>query len=253
MPTPTWATPRRAIELHEQALAIDREIGDRRGEGARPGQPGHRLPSTWATRRRAIGYYEQALAIAREIGDRRGEGNALGNLGNAYADLGDARRAIELLRAGAGHRPRDRRPAGRGQCPGQPGQCLPPTWATPGGPSATTSTHWPSHREIGDRRGEGNALGNLGNAYLQLGDARRAAGYLEQRLAVAREIGDAVGLANGSFNLALLYQRQGERERALPHAREAAQVFAKIGHAQYAQRAEALVAELEGRPAGETG
>jgi len=44
--------------------------------------------------RRAIGYYEQALAIHREIGDRRGEGNALGNLGIAYKNLGDARRAI---------------------------------------------------------------------------------------------------------------------------------------------------------------
>ena len=52
--------------------------------------------------RRAIELYEQALVIAREIGDRRGEGNALGNLGIAYAALGEPRRAIELLRAGAG-------------------------------------------------------------------------------------------------------------------------------------------------------
>ena len=38
--------------------------------------------------RRAIAYYEQQLVITREIGDRGGEGSALGNLGNAYADLG---------------------------------------------------------------------------------------------------------------------------------------------------------------------
>jgi len=31
-PTPTWAT-RKAIEFHEQALVIVRELGDRRGEG----------------------------------------------------------------------------------------------------------------------------------------------------------------------------------------------------------------------------
>ena len=42
--------------------------------------------------KKAIEYHEQALAIAREIGDRRGEGNALGNLGLAYAALGDAKR-----------------------------------------------------------------------------------------------------------------------------------------------------------------
>ena len=44
--------------------------------------------------RRAIEYYEQALTIARETGDRRGEGGDLGNLGLAYADLGEVRRGI---------------------------------------------------------------------------------------------------------------------------------------------------------------
>ena len=33
---------------------------------------------------KAIEFYKQVLVIAREIGDRRGEGSALGNLGNAY-------------------------------------------------------------------------------------------------------------------------------------------------------------------------
>ncbi|MBI5819219.1 MAG: DUF4062 domain-containing protein, partial [Verrucomicrobia bacterium] len=46
--------------------------------------------------RKAIEYHELWLVIAREIGDRRGEGNALGNLGLAYADLGDVRKAIEF-------------------------------------------------------------------------------------------------------------------------------------------------------------
>ena len=45
--------------------------------------------------RKAIELYEQRLVIAREIGDRRGEGNSLGNLGSAYNALGDTRRAIE--------------------------------------------------------------------------------------------------------------------------------------------------------------
>ncbi len=45
--------------------------------------------------RKAIENYEAALVIAREIGDRRGEGNRLGNLGNAYRNLGEVRKAIE--------------------------------------------------------------------------------------------------------------------------------------------------------------
>jgi len=45
--------------------------------------------------RRAIEYYEQALAIDREIGDRRGEGADLGNLGLCYASLGQLDKALE--------------------------------------------------------------------------------------------------------------------------------------------------------------
>ena len=48
-------------------------------------------------------------------------------------------------------------------------------------------------REIGDRRGEGNALGNLGIAYADLGQVEKAIGYYEQRLVIAREIGDRRG------------------------------------------------------------
>ena len=91
--------------------------------------------------RRAVEYFEEHLAIAREIGDKRGEGNSLGNLGNAYAVLGEPRRAIEY-----------------------------------------SEQDLVIAREIGDRRGEGNALGNLGIAYANLGEPRRAIEYYEQVL-----------------------------------------------------------------------
>jgi tetratricopeptide (TPR) repeat protein len=42
-----------------------------------------------------IDWLEAAVVAARRLNDRRGEGNRLGNLGNAYADLGEVRRAIE--------------------------------------------------------------------------------------------------------------------------------------------------------------
>jgi hypothetical protein len=42
---------------------------------------------------------DQALEIARDIGDRRNEGIVLGNLGLAYADLGQVEKAREYLQA----------------------------------------------------------------------------------------------------------------------------------------------------------
>jgi tetratricopeptide (TPR) repeat protein len=45
----------------------------------------------------AIDFYQQALVIAREIGDRRGEANRSWNLEDELAKQGELARAIELM------------------------------------------------------------------------------------------------------------------------------------------------------------
>jgi len=99
--------------------------------------------------RRAIKYYEKRLVIAREIGDRRGEGNALGNLGIAYRRLGETRKAIEYY-----------------------------------------EKQLVIVREIGDRRGEGNALWNMALALRTLGKAGEAVARAGEALAIYEAIED---------------------------------------------------------------
>jgi len=89
---------RRAIELHEQQIAIARETGDRRAQGNALGNLGiahHSLGEY----RRAIEFYEQDLAIACETRDRQGEAATLWNLSRALDRIGD--RAQAILRAEA--------------------------------------------------------------------------------------------------------------------------------------------------------
>ncbi|OQA94056.1 MAG: photosystem I assembly protein Ycf3 [Chloroflexi bacterium ADurb.Bin222] len=138
--------------------------------------------------RRAIEFHEQALVIVREIGDRRGEGADLSNLGLAYADLGDARRAIEFYE-----------------------QAL------------------VIDREIGDRRGEGSILGNLGIAYKDLGDARRAIEFYEQCLTLHREIGDRRGEGNALGNLGIAYKNLGDARCAIEFYEQALEIEKEIG------------------------
>ncbi|NLF75121.1 MAG: tetratricopeptide repeat protein [Chloroflexi bacterium] len=137
--------------------------------------------------RRAIGCYEQKLIIDRESGDRQAEGAALGNLGLAYSDLGEVRRAIEYYE-----------------------QAL------------------AIDREIGDRRGEGADLGNLGNAYSNLGEVRRAIEYYEQALAIDREIGDRRGEGADLGNLGLCYASLGQLDKALEHGQQALAIAREI-------------------------
>jgi len=138
--------------------------------------------------RKAIGYYEQALAIARKIGDRRGEGARLGNLGVAYSNLGETRKAIEYYEQA--HK---------------------------------------IFRKIGDRRSEGNALGNLGNAYDGLGETRKAIEYHEHALAISREIGDRRGEGTDLGNLGNAYDELGETRKAIEYHEHALAISREIG------------------------
>ena len=95
--------------------------------------------------KKAIEYYEKCLTIHQEIGDRRGEGNDLGNMGVSYKNLGETHKAIEYYERAL-----------------------------------------VIYRENGDRRNEGNVLGNLGNAYASLGDAKKAIEYYTQCLIIAQ-------------------------------------------------------------------
>ena len=74
--------------------------------------------------RERIRWLEIALAAARRLKDREGEGAALGNLGIAYADLGETRRAIQFYEQASDYCSRDWRPQRRRRCAGQPGHCL---------------------------------------------------------------------------------------------------------------------------------
>ena len=165
--------------------------------------------------RKAIEYHEQHLAIAREIGDRRGEGNALGNLGIAWTDLGEAaqgdrattsstsrsrarsatgaaratrwaiwaspgrisarpRKAIELLRAGPRDRARDRRPARRGQRAGQSGHRLGRSRRAAQGDRALRAGPRDRARDRRPARCQYARLWNLALAHDALGEAPEA-------------------------------------------------------------------------------
>ena len=138
--------------------------------------------------RKAIDYHEQALKVDREIGERRGEGQALGNLGNTYADLGEPRKAIEFY-----------------------------------------EQDLVIAREIGNRRGEGAVLGNLGNAYADLGEPRKAIEFYEQALVIDREIGDRRGEGNALNTLGIAYKNLGKPRKAIEYHKQALEIDREIG------------------------
>jgi tetratricopeptide (TPR) repeat protein len=84
-------------------------------------------------------------------------------------------------------------------------------------------------REIGDRRGAGNTLGNLGNAYAGLGEPRRAIEFYEQQLTIAREIGDRRGEGSALSSLGVAYAGLGEPRRAIEFYEQVLLIAREIG------------------------
>ncbi|MGA2173898.1 MAG: tetratricopeptide repeat protein [Verrucomicrobiota bacterium] len=138
--------------------------------------------------RKAIEFYQQAQGIHRVLGDRRGEGNALGNLGLSYSNLDERQKAVELFE-----------------------QSLVIT------------------REIGDRRGEGNALGNLGNAYAKLGDVRKAIEFYQRARIITREIGDRQAEGNILGCLGIAYTKLDEGLNAIEFFEQQLLITYEIG------------------------
>ena len=177
--------------------------------------------------RKAIEFYEQHLAIAHKMRDRLREGTSLGNLGLAYADLGDPRKAIEFLNRALVIGREVGDRRGVGNTLGNLGI----TYKDLGDARKAIECYEQClklHREMGDRLGEGNDLGNLAIAYKELGDVRKAIEFYEQALVIRREIGDRRGEGNDLWNSALAFYKLSDRAQAIARAEAALRIYEAI-------------------------
>jgi tetratricopeptide (TPR) repeat protein len=153
--------------------------------------------------RKAIDYYEQALKIAREIKDKEGEAINLGNLGEGYHALGEFRKAIKYHEQALLISRELQHKRKESASLGNLGS----VYRTLGEVRKAIEHYEQAleiSREIQDRRGEGTDLGNLGNAYSDLGEVRKAIEYYEQSLVIDREIQNPLGEGMALFNIALI-------------------------------------------------
>ena len=88
-------------------------------------------------------------------------------------------------------------------------------------------------------------MGNLGNAYVNLGETCRAIEHHEQALIIDREIGDRRGEGNALYNTSLALDKLGDRVQAIGHAEAALKIFEQIED-PWADELRAVLAEWRG-------
>jgi tetratricopeptide (TPR) repeat protein len=197
--------------------------------------------------RRAIEFFEQDLALSRSIGNRLGEASTLGNLGIAYSQIGDNPHTLELFEQVLGIAREIKNRQLEGYSLGNVGII----YRRLGKPRRAIEFFGQAlafTRELGDRYGEGNTLGNLGLAYADLGKPRCAIEFYEQTLVITRELGDRRGEADTCWNLGLVYEEEGHLARAADLMQICVDFEQEIGHADAEEHA-AHVQALRARSA----
>lgn len=177
--------------------------------------------------RTAIEVQEQALDIKREVGDRLGEGIVLANLGNVYLEMGETEKAIGFQEQALVIARELGDRPGEGAYLGNLGNAH---FALEKHREAIVSYEQALEiaREFGDRRGEGINLGNLGAVYESLGETEKAIGFHEQYLAIVREMGDRRGEGTVLGNLGAAYTHLGETGKAIAFREQALEIAREV-------------------------
>lgn len=213
--------------LHQRALTVSRQHGDRGGEAGALLSLGDLLQRT-GRYEQAVDHIESALAISRDLGDGDAEGRALFHLG--FLDLlrGRYQRGAEFNRLAlarfreVGNRFSEVRALGN---LGTACQLM--------GQLEHAADHFQQTlalcRDLGDPEGEARMLDELGALYRLAGQRERAADHHRQALVLLREVGDREGEACALDNLGLVYQETGQLEQAADHHRQALIISREIG------------------------
>jgi tetratricopeptide (TPR) repeat protein len=215
-----------AAGLHSQALAIDREIGDRQGEG----RALNNLGVVFTERGDPAGakdYYEQALSILQKIGDRRGEGRALNNIGVVAFQLGrleDGRTAYEQSRAIF-------REIG-----GQRGEAA--VLTNLGELCCVQGEYGDAYgylqqalqivQDIGHRSIEIPILAFIGDVFLAQGDYSNAKNSFEDALAISRDVGYLRGKCQALSGASLVSHHLGDDKLAQDYSQQALAIAQEI-------------------------
>ena len=204
----------RAIELHQQSLAIRVAIGDRRGEASTLSDLGNRYKSL-GQYEQAVDFHQQALAIKREIGDYRGEAISLGFLGLVYRDSGQSETAIDFFQQAL--------VLSREQNAQICEVCVLFSMGDVYNDLEQYDQAIESYqqaleiaRSSGDRPWhEAVALRNLGTLYGVSGEFSQAVEQHQQSISIMREIGDRRGEADSLFSLGYVFEDFDQIELAI--------------------------------------
>jgi predicted ATPase/transcriptional regulator with XRE-family HTH domain len=182
-----------ARSVHEEGLALRRELGDKKGIAASLNNLGS-LAQQQGDYVSARSLYEESLALKRELEDRWSIAISLSNLGLVTQQQGDYVSARSLYEESLSLARELEDKVGIAISLNNSGLVA----HLQGDHSSARTLYEESlalKRELGDKRGAAISLSNLGLVALEQGDYTSASSRFEESLTLRRELGDKWGLA----------------------------------------------------------
>jgi predicted ATPase/DNA-binding SARP family transcriptional activator/Tfp pilus assembly protein PilF len=202
-----------AHTLHEESLALRRELGDKLGIAYTLTNLGI-VAWSQGDYAAARGLYEESLALKRELGDKLGISYSLNNLGTVTREQGDYATARTLYEESLALR----RELGDKLGIAYTLTNLGTVAYSQGDYSYALTLHEESltlKRELGHKLGIAYTLNNLGNVAKEQRNLAAARSLYEESLSLQRELGDKLGIAYSLNNLGILAYLQGDYAEAL--------------------------------------
>ncbi len=242
-----------AVAAYDSALQETQEDEDRADLLCEIGTAYHKLGKYGL----AVEQFTQSLAIDGSLGDQARAARAHCNLGWACYRLGQLAEARAHFMAG---REPGQRLGRRDDCP-EPGT---PQQATDALLLAKADLGLGSldlregkleearrrfeesrrvFREMGDRRRESQAVGNLGLIYREMGDSTRQRDCYHKALEIQEKMGDVYSLYTAYNNLADLYHRLGDHRQTVLYYGQLAKLAQDTGHQPWLSAAKAGLAD----------
>ena len=241
----------RATDLHEEALQVWQQAGDRLGQARSLENLGLIELHDRGNPSRARERYEAALELYRQEGDQQGLATALRNLGDAALAEERFTEAEALYDDALVHA----RPLGDIKVIAASLTSLGALAFFQGDYARAIALYeesLPLWQQLDDVPGTALTLGNLGEALDHAGDAQRAKALYAESLTLSEHLGDRQGVAFAQSHLARIARQDGDPQLAATLFTESAQVCQEIGDdARLAESLEGLAGALSdlGEPA----
>jgi CHAT domain-containing protein/Tfp pilus assembly protein PilF len=217
----------KALEFLNQALPLERAVGDKTHEATTLMDLGT-VYTDLGENQKALEFLNKALLLQRAVGDKSGEADTLFGLGKLYYVLGEKQKALEFLNPALSLM----RTVGDKSAEATALSGLGVVYSDLGENQKALEFHNKAlllQRAVGDKRGEANTLDNLGDAYYALGERQRALEFLNQALLLTRSVGDKSTEATTLNDIGYVHSNLGENQEALEFYKQALPLERAVG------------------------